>query len=526
MAANEDEEKLLRSVALQNAKSVLAARQCAEQELIQAKAALELRTDELAHSLAMIRATLESTTDGILVTDGGGKVTVFSENFVEMWRIPRATMDSREHRQLLEVWGRQLKDPDQFRLKVEEIYASSPPESYDLLELVDGRVIERFSRIQRIDERNVGRVWSFRDITERRRADEALQKQSGWLRVTLASIGDAVMTTDTEGRITYLNAVAESLTGWKNDEATGQPLETVFRIINEQTRQPAANPAGRALKEGVIVGLANHSVLIRKDGTERPIDDSASPIKDERSHVAGVVLIFRDVTEKRRAEETLRQSEQRLRFVMDSMPQKIFTAEPNGDVDYFNPQWTEFTGLPFETIRGWGWTQFIHPDDLAENVGVWQQAIDSGEPFLFEHRFRRADGEYRWHLSRAVALKDAGGNVLMWVGSNTDIDEQKQMANEMRKLAAELSEVDRRKNEFLAMLAHELRNPLAPIRNALQILRLTGGDGTAVQSASAMMERQIGQMVRLVDDLLDVSRISRGKIELRRERIELASAVH
>ncbi|CAN5879017.1 hypothetical protein BH20PSE1_BH20PSE1_02040 [soil metagenome] len=245
MASDENEEKLLRSVALQNAQSILLARQQAEQALIQAKAALELRTEELAHSLAMMRATLESTTDGILVTDGGGKVTGFNGNFVEMWRAPSETMDSREHRQLLEVWGRQFKDPDQFRLRVEEIYASSPPESYDLLELVDGRVVERFSKIQRIDELNVGRVWSFRDITERRRAEEALQKQSEWLRVTLGSIGDAVVTTDTEGRITYLNAVAESLTGWSNDEAAGQPLETVFRII---TNRPASR--SRTRREG------------------------------------------------------------------------------------------------------------------------------------------------------------------------------------------------------------------------------------------------------------------------------------
>ena len=163
---------------------------------------------------------------------------------------------------------------------------------------------------------------------------------------------------------------------------------------------------------------------------------------------------------------------------------------------------------------------------MAENVRVWQQSLDTGEPFQFEHRFRRADGEYRWHLSRALPMRDAEGRIVMWIGSNTDIHEQRQTANQLRQLAADLSEADRRKNEFLAMLAHELRNPLAPIRNALQVMRLTGGNGEAVQSASEMMERQVGQMVRLVDDLLDVSRISRGKIELRRERVELASVVH
>ena len=192
MDSDKNEEKLLRAVALQNAQSILLARQRAEQELIQAKEALELKTEELAHSLAMMRATLESTTDGILVTDDAGNVTGFNEKFVEMWRIPHDTMDSREHRQLLEVCSLQFTDPEQFRIRVDEIYASSPPESYDLLELADGRVFERFSKIQFVDERNVGRVWSFRDITERRRAAEALQKQSEWLRVTLSSIGDAV----------------------------------------------------------------------------------------------------------------------------------------------------------------------------------------------------------------------------------------------------------------------------------------------------------------------------------------------
>ena len=171
MEPRDDEEKLLRSVALQNAQRILLARQRAEEELVRAKEALELKTQELARSLAMMRATLESSTDGILVTDGGGKVTGFNEKFVEMWRMPREIMDSKEHRQLQEVACQYFKDPRQFLARIEDIYASSPPESYDLLELADGRVVERFSRIQFVDERNVGRVWSFRDITASKQAE-------------------------------------------------------------------------------------------------------------------------------------------------------------------------------------------------------------------------------------------------------------------------------------------------------------------------------------------------------------------
>jgi len=137
----------------------------------------------------------------------------------------------------------------------------------------------------------------------RQQTNEALLLQPEWCRVTLASIGDAVITTDTEGRITFLNPVAESLTGWTLQEAAGQPLGSVFRIINEESRQPVESPTVRALREGVVVGLANHTLLIAKDGKERPIDDSAAPIRNEQGEVAGVVLVFRDISERRRQEQ-------------------------------------------------------------------------------------------------------------------------------------------------------------------------------------------------------------------------------
>ena len=160
MAQKDDEEKLLRSVALQNAKSILLARQRAEAELFRAKEALEQKTQELARSLAMMRATLESTTDGILVTDGGGTVTGFNEHFIEMWRMSREIMEMGDHRQILKVTSQYFDRPGQFLARIDDIYASSPPESYDLLELTDGRVFERFTRIQFVEKQNVGRVWS------------------------------------------------------------------------------------------------------------------------------------------------------------------------------------------------------------------------------------------------------------------------------------------------------------------------------------------------------------------------------
>jgi PAS domain S-box-containing protein len=235
----------------------------------------------------------------------------------------------------------------------------------------------------------------FFDITERKRAEEALRQSQEWLRVTLASIGDAVIACDTGGRVTFVNPVAASLTGWPAAEALGQPIEQVFRIINEQSRGPAEDIVARVLREHRLVGLANHTALVDRNGRETPIADSAAPILDDQGAVTGVVLVFRDVTEARRAEQELRDSE--------------------------------------------------------------------------------------------AALKEA----------------------------------DRRKDEFLAMLSHELRNPLAAIANSMYLLDHEIPGSETAYHAQAVIGRQARLLSRLVDDLLDVTRISRNKIQLQFERMDL-----
>ena len=149
---------------------------------------------------------------------------------------------------------------------------------------------------------------SMNDITERKRAEEALRQSEQRWATTLASIGDGVIATDVNGRTTFMNAVAEGLTGWALREALQKPVTKVFNVINEHTHKEVDNPVSKVLQEGKVIGLANHTVLIRKDGTEAAIDDSGAPIKDERGNVSGVVLVFRDITERKRAEEELRKA--------------------------------------------------------------------------------------------------------------------------------------------------------------------------------------------------------------------------
>ena len=220
----------------------------------------------------------------------------------------------------------------------------------------------------------------------------AIVRAEQTLRVTLSSIGDAVIATDADGRITFLNRVAETLTGWAQTAAISRPLSDVFRIVNEATGAPIANPIAEVLRLDLIIGLADQTLLVARDGTRRPIDDSAAPIHDDQGRVVGVVLVFRDATQRRLEER-------------------------------------------------------------------------------------------------------------------------------------QLKEADRRKNEFLAMLSHELRNPLAPLRNALYVLQSPGVDQTLRDRTLAMMMRQVQTLTRMIDDLLDVARVTSGKIELRRQPLDLADVV-
>jgi PAS domain S-box-containing protein len=201
---------------------------------------------------------------------------------------------------------------------------------------------------------------------ERKVAEEERRRQQEWLRVTLASIGDGMIATDPHGRVTFLNGVAQELTGWTQVDAEGQPLEAVFTILNEQTRQPVQNPVERVLRDGVIVGLGNHTVLIARDGTEWPIDDSAAPIRDTAGEMIGVVLIFRDVTQQRQAEKEVRQSEARKTAILETALDCIITIDHEGKVVEFNSAAERTFGHGRAQVVGRELADLIIPPPLRE----------------------------------------------------------------------------------------------------------------------------------------------------------------
>ncbi len=407
-------------------------------------------------------------------------------------------------------------------------------------------------------------------LLARRRAEEELRKQSEWLRVTLSSIGDAVISTDAEGRVTFMNGVAETLTGWRQAEALGRPLPDVFQIFDEASRRAAENPVEKVLRLGRVVGLANHTILIAKDGTERAIDDSAAPIHDEHQSVVGCVLVFRDVSDRRRSEdEAQRAVVERLRHATLSADIGV-ALTGTGTLQGMLQACAESMVRNLDAALARIWTlneaaatlelqasagMYSHLDGPHGSVPVGKFKIGMiaqerkphltntvlGDPRVPEQEWARREGLVAFAGYPLVAGDRLAGVLAMFARQSLNestLDalasaasavalgiQRKEMENELRRVAADLSEADRRKDEFLATLAHELRNPLAPLRNGLQLMQLAGTDSNAIEQARGMMERQLEQMVRLVDDLMDVSRISRGKIELRRESVPLAAVL-
>jgi PAS domain S-box-containing protein len=462
------------------------------------------------------------------------------------------------------------------------------------------------------------------------------------LRVTLSSIGDGVISTDPHGRVTFLNPVAQALTGWTLAQAVGHSLEVVFKIVNEDTRATVENPVVRALKEGVIVGLANHTLLIAKDGTERLIDDSAAPIRSDKGEVAGAVLVFRDVTERRDQEHAVQHALEYAQGIVSTIRESLLVLHSDLRVKSANRTFYKLFRVSPEDVEGrfifqigngqWDIPKLrellegVLPQDRTfdefevelelDGVGpklmvLNARRVQEGEELILlaiedaterreaQRRLRDSETRYRKLFEAAqdgILLLDVGngkitdanpyvarligipsqnliGKELWEIGLFEDIEENKQAFERLRrdgyvqydhlplrnvngetmpvefvsnlyqedgKLVAQcnvrsiaerrlrdlnraLADESRRKDEFLAMLSHELRNPLAPIRSAVHLLRVLErpGEDPVQKQAHDIIERQVANLTKLISDLLEVSRVLSGRLHMDLQLVDL-----
>ena len=437
---------------------------------------------------------------------------------------------------LLELWGCQVGQrlPEECRDLILDVFRSRNSREIEiLLHCATYSLV-----LAPITEMGYVNIYG-RDITKRKQTEIALQESEQRYATTLASIGDAVIATDIEGRITFMNAVAEELTGWTFQEALQKPAKAVFNIINGDTRQKVVDPITKVLENGAIVGLANHTVLVRRDESEVAIDDSGAPIKDHNGNISGVVLVFRDITERKQAEEALRETKDYLENLIDYANAPIIVWDTSLNITRFNRAFERLTGLEAQDVLGRS-LEVLFPERTREASLAYIRRTQSGERWdAVEIPILRTDGSVRTVLWNSANINDKEGTAIVaTIAQGQDITDRKQMEMELLKArddlelkvqerTAELQEAleaaeesVKAKAAFLANMSHELRTPMNAVIGFSSLLL----DDNLTRDQREYIEgiRKGGEaLLAIINDILDFSRAENDKLELEHQPFSL-----
>ncbi len=643
MSEVQESEELLRAAALQTSSSIQQVRRRTEDDLIQAKKTLERRTEELARLVALTRATLESTTDGILVTDGQGLVTDYNQKFAEMWHLPREVMKRASDKEVHTVASLQTKDPAAFLNRVAEIYDTSPDETNDLLTFEDGRIFERHSNLQCMNNHAIGRVWSFRDVTDRARSD-LLARQ---LAAIVSSSNDAIVGKNLNSIITSWNAGAERIFGYTAEEMIGQsimrivppnriaeediirerirrgvrvePMETVrvakdghlldvsvtvspirdsegkvvgaskvARDITDRKRSERSMRISEARNAAVLrsaldcIVMINHKGVVlewnpasertfgfsRSEAVGRPLHDLILPPKLRVLHVAGLedyvrtgdsaivnrrteisathadghemwvelaitpipvegapvfTAYFRDLTELRRKERALAESHSLLQAVIEGTEDAVFVKDLEGRYQLINPAGARFLNVEPGEIIGRRDDELFPEQMASASMASDRRIIEAEESHTYEDTSPLA-GEIRTFLSTKGPYRGADGKIIGIVGISRDISQRKRNEEALEAAKVEAENANRAKSDFLSRMSHELRTPLNAILGFSQLLELGDLDPT-FRERVGYIYRAGRHLLDLINEVLDISRIEAGHLELSLEPVHVIETV-
>jgi PAS domain S-box-containing protein len=491
-----------------------------------------------------LAAIVESSEDAILSKNLDGIIQSWNAKAEEVFGYTAGELIGRSIRVLIPPDRQSEEDEILTRLRRGERI-----EHFETIRLAKGgRPVDvslSISPIRDSGGRVVGVAKLARDITEQKRLARELQAQQEWFRVTLASIGDAVIASDSDGRVIYMNEPAQDVTGWRTEEATGQPLADVFNIINEKTRQRVDNPANRVLRTGNIVGLANHTVLIGRDGVERPIADTAAPIRRADGGILGVVLVFRDVTDQRRAEEAVADQREWFETTLESIGDAVIATDVNGHVVFMNPIAENLTGWRLAEAHGRSCADIFNivNENSRRTVEspVTRVLAEGTVVGLANHTVLiAADGTERPIDDSGAPIRSRDGRIVGVVLVFRDVSERRRVELERRDAAverdrlfeaeraarADAERANRVKDEFVAMVSHELRTPLNAILGWTQLMVKPGARPDVVGRGLDVIARNTRLQAQLISDLLDISRIVSGKLRLDIAQVDLASTVN
>lgn len=350
-------------------------------------------------------------------------------------------------------------------------------------------------------------------------------------KITLYSIGDGVITTDTFGNIKQMNYEAERLTGWNENEAKGKFLEDIFIIINEQTRNIVENPVNKVLKEGKVVGLANHTLLVSKDGIERPIADSGAPIKNKLGEIIGVVLVFKDQSKEYESQKVLEESEARLRLALQSAGQSIFEYDIKLNELGFTSEYKRILGFEPEVLKinATEWIEKIYPDDKNLLRSVFYDCITKKiAEFTVEFRQQNIEGEWLWFYSKGKLIDDENGAPQKLIGTLIDISFLKKIQKQLLEAKKRAENSEKIKSEFLAQMSHEIRSPINVILSYVDLIKnnLSGKVDPDYLPSFESISFAGKRIIRTIDLILNMSDLQLGTYETTKKEFDIIALLN
>jgi PAS domain S-box-containing protein len=349
----------------------------------------------------------------------------------------------------------------------------------------------------------------FTDITERRRTEDALQRTESLLRTVLNSVPLTIFATDEKGMFTLSEGKGLESIGLRSGQHVGISALEVYGAI------PVRQQDGQLIngQDAIRRALAGETLTAFTEMLGAHFENRVGPLRDPAGNIIGIVGVALDITERKRAEQALYESERRLQLLTESIPDMIWSARPDGTSDYYNQRFLKYLGKSSEEMSGWAWLDTLHPDDRERSIAAWMEAVRTGGAYETEYRIRRAsDGQYRWHLSRATALRDSTGKTIRWYGTHTDIDDLKQAQEQLHETTQRLEQLSRRQLELQETerrtIARELHDQIGQMLTALN---LTLEMSTQMPPEQAV--RKVQQAKGIVDELL--TRVSSLSLQLR-----------
>ncbi|MDQ3131216.1 MAG: PAS domain S-box protein, partial [Acidobacteriota bacterium] len=509
--------------------------------------------ESVKHQKTLLEALTESVLDGIMIVSPEGKMLHFNRQFLDIWNFPAEVVESQSDESALEWAAHQTTNPAAFLERVGNVYGQPDDKVREEVAMKDGRVYERFGAPILSGETRLGWVWTFRDITERKRAETNfafLAEISQDLTGLTSSIDITRAMTGKIGK--YFGAsnclFAEVDTAantaivdycWRRDDNAVDLAGNyqLSELVSEEFRQSLiadkpiiikdvatdSRTAENAAKFGLLkIGSFVNTPFV-SDGLLKFVLGFYRPEPyewraDEIELLGELMTRVWTRIQRACAEENLRESEEKFRNLADNISQLAWMTDESGYIFWYNERWFEYTGTTLEEMQGWGWQSVHDPQEVGRVTEKFKQHLASGEIWEDTFPLRSKTGEFRWFLSRALPIRDEQGNIVRWFGTNTDIEEVRQA-----RLQAEAA--NRLKDEFLATVSHELRTPLNAILGWSEMLKSGKATGEIAERANETIYRNAKSQAQLIEDLLDVSRIITGKMKLEPRPVQIASVI-